>query len=97
MVLFSTFQNTSLPQVITPYAPCTLPRQTGQWSYGPVSYLPPGVYPVQYHTMTPQQRLRPVPREPLIPMQPLVTAAAATEEEPSAETPLMVNKRESTV
>lgn len=94
MVLFSMFQNTSLPQMITPYAPCTLPRQTQQWGYGPVSYLPPGVYPVQqYRTVTPQQQrlLRPTVA---IPMQPLV---GATEEEPSAETPLMVNKRESTV
>lgn len=79
--------------MIGPYASCTLPRQAQQWAYGPVSYLPPGVYPVQYRTMNPQQRLRPITREPLIPMQPL----AASEEEPSAETPLMVNKRESTV
>lgn len=93
--------------MITPYAPCTLPRQTQQWGYGPVSYLPPGgvVYPVPYrsvatppHQQQQQQRLRPVAatiaREPLIPMQPLVVAQ---DEEPSAETPLMVNKRESTV
>ncbi|CAH0550104.1 unnamed protein product [Brassicogethes aeneus] len=64
-----------------------------QWQYGPVSHLPPGVYPVQYRGAHPQQRPRPPPREPPIPLQPLAT----TEEEPSVETPLMANKRESTV
>lgn len=76
-----------------PYAPCTLPRQPQQWSYGPVTHLPPGVYPVQYRGPHPQQRARPISREPPIPLQPLST----TEEEPSADTPLMANKLESTV
>ncbi|XP_063905692.1 nephrin isoform X2 [Zophobas morio] len=81
------------PQMIGAYAPCTLPRQPQQWQYGPVSHLPPGVYPVPYRGPHPQQRPRPQPRQPPIPMQPL----AATEEEPSPDTPLMLNKRESTV
>lgn len=78
-----------------PYSQCTLPRQAPQqWQYGPVAHLPPNVYPVpQYRGPHPQQRPRPSPREPPIPMQPLAT----TEEEPSVDTPLMVNKRESTV
>lgn len=84
-----------LPGVYPPVG-CTLPRQTHQqWAQfpGPVGHLPPGVYPVQYRGPHPQQRPRPPPREPPIPMQPL----AVTEEEPSVDTPLMVNKRESTV
>nr|XP_015837001.1 PREDICTED: nephrin isoform X2 [Tribolium castaneum] len=81
------------PPMMGGYAPCTLPRQPQQWQYGPVSHLPPGVYPVPYRGPHPQQRPRPQPREPPIPMQPLAT----TEEEPSVDTPLMVNKRESTV
>ncbi|KAL1513584.1 hypothetical protein ABEB36_002979 [Hypothenemus hampei] len=76
---------------------CTLPRQPPQqWQYGPVSHLPPGLYPVQYRGASiAQQRLRSTQtREPPIPLQPL---PVATEEEPSPETPLMANKRESTV
>lgn len=76
-----------------PYPSCTLPRQPPQWQYGPVSHLPPGLYPIQYRGPAPQQRPRPPPREAAIPLQPLST----TEEEPSAETPLMMNKRESSV
>ncbi|XP_060532294.1 nephrin-like isoform X2 [Cylas formicarius] len=85
-------------QMINPYnTSCTLPRQPPQpWQYGPVSHLPPGVYPLSYRGVPlQQQRLRSTQtREPPIPMQPLATAA---EEEPSPETPLMANKRESTV
>lgn len=76
-----------------PYAQCTLPRQPSQWQYGPVAHLPPGVYPVQFRGPHPPQRSRPTTREPPIPMQPLIT----TDDEPSVQTPLMVNKRESTV
>ncbi|CAH1102842.1 unnamed protein product [Psylliodes chrysocephalus] len=83
------------PQMITPFASCTLPRQPPQqWLYGPMSHLPPGVYPVAYRTGPhPPQRQHPQTREPPIALQPLST----TEEEPSAETPLVPNKRESTV
>lgn len=77
-----------------PYASCTLPRQPPQpWQYGPVGHLAPGTYPVQYRGQHPQQRIRLPQRDPPIAMQPL----AITEEEPSVETPLMANKRESTV
>ncbi|CAG9766131.1 unnamed protein product [Ceutorhynchus assimilis] len=76
---------------------CTLPRQPQQqWQYGPVSHLPPAMYPIQYRAAPlAQQRLRTTQsREPPIPLQPLVTSI---EEEFSPETPLMANKRESTV
>ncbi|KAK5647693.1 hypothetical protein RI129_002585 [Pyrocoelia pectoralis] len=78
-----------------PYPQCTLPRQAPQqWQYGPVAHLPPNIYPVpQYRGPHPQPRPRPTPREPPIPLQPL----NAADEETSVETPLMVNKRESTV
>uniref|UniRef100_A0A1Y1NJZ5 Ig-like domain-containing protein n=1 Tax=Photinus pyralis TaxID=7054 RepID=A0A1Y1NJZ5_PHOPY len=78
-----------------PYPQCTLPRQAPQqWQYGPVAHLPPNIYPVpQYRGPHPQPRPRPTPREPPIPLQPLNGA----DEETSVETPLMVNKRESTV
>ncbi|XP_066262553.1 nephrin-like isoform X2 [Euwallacea similis] len=86
------------PAQMIPYSTtCTLPRQPPQqWQYGPVSHLPPGMYPVQYRGgPIAQQRLRSTQtREPPIPLQPL---PIATEEEPSPETPLMANKRESTV
>lgn len=41
-------------------ASCTLPRQPPQqWQYGPISHLPPGMYPVQYRGVpVAQQRLR---------------------------------------
>ncbi|KAF7265536.1 hypothetical protein GWI33_021071 [Rhynchophorus ferrugineus] len=83
--------------IMPPYsASCTLPRQPPQqWQYGPVNHLPPGLYPVGYRnaTMT-QQRLRSTQtREPPIPLQPMT---GSNEEEPSPETPLMANKREST-
>ncbi|XP_065168028.1 nephrin isoform X3 [Atheta coriaria] len=84
------------PQIMQPYAACTLPRQPPQWQYGPVSHLPPGVYPtIQYRGAhpAPQGRPRPPPRDAPIPLQPL----GGGDEEPSADTPLMVNKRESTV
>ncbi|XP_050305453.1 protein turtle homolog B-like isoform X2 [Anthonomus grandis grandis] len=76
---------------------CTLPRQPPQtWQYGPVSHLPPGMYPVQYRggPVAPPRIRATQTREPPIPLQPLVSAP---EEEPSPETPLMANKRESTV
>ncbi|KAH1007811.1 hypothetical protein HUJ04_005004 [Dendroctonus ponderosae] len=85
-------------QMIPAYtASCTLPRQPPQqWQYGPISHLPPGMYPVQYRGVpVAQQRLRSTQtRDPPIPLQPL---PAAPEEEASPETPLMANKRESTV
>lgn len=80
--------------MMSSYAQCTLPRQQQQWQYGPMGHLPPGVYPVPYRAPQPQQRFRPPSREPPIPMQPL---ASTVEEEPSVDTPLMANKRESTV
>lgn len=90
-------QHTGGSQIVGSYTSCTLPRQqqqqVAQWQYGPVAHLPPGVYPVPYHTPHPQLRPRAPPREPPIPMQPLAT----TDEEPTPDTPLMVNKRESSV
>ncbi|CAG9835037.1 unnamed protein product, partial [Diabrotica balteata] len=82
-------------QIMTPYTSCTLPRQPPQqWLYGPMSHLPPGMYPVAYRSgPLPTQRSHPQTREPPIALQPL----SMTEEEPSAETPLVPNKRESTV
>lgn len=79
------------------YPQYTLPRQTqqSQWQYGPVGHLPPGIYPIPYQGSLPtQQRQRPAPREPPIPLQPILQPP---EEESSVETPLMINKRESTV
>ncbi|XP_056646735.1 hemicentin-1-like [Diorhabda sublineata] len=83
------------PQMMSPFASCTLPRQPPQqWLYGPMSHLPPGMYPVAYRSGPHQsQRSHPQSREPPIALQPLST----TEEEPSAETPLVPNKKESTV
>ncbi|CAH1979575.1 unnamed protein product [Acanthoscelides obtectus] len=87
------------PQLMpSPYTSCTLPRPQpppGQWQYGPMSHLPPALYPAQYRHAPPRRQQ---PREPPIALQPIATApAAGQEEEPSADTPLMANKRESTV
>ncbi|VEN57612.1 unnamed protein product [Callosobruchus maculatus] len=82
----------------SPYATCTLPRPQpppGQWQYGPMSHLRPAVYPAQYRHPPPRQHQQ---REPPIALHPIATAlSGAHEEEPSANTPLMANKRESTV
>ncbi|CAH1186722.1 unnamed protein product [Phyllotreta striolata] len=78
---------------------CTLPRQPAQqWLYGPMGHLPPGVYPVAYRTAPRQVQGA---REPPIALQAMAPAPAGVgvvvEEEPSVETPLVANKRESTV
>lgn len=80
--------------MLPPYSTCSLPRP--QWQYGPMSHLPPGMYPTMaYRSAAHPQRTRAAPREPPIALQPI---NAATEEEPSVETPLMgTNKRESAV
>ncbi|XP_044744412.1 nephrin-like isoform X1 [Coccinella septempunctata] len=83
--------------IVGPYPQYTLPRQAqpSQWQYGSVGHLPPGIYPIPYQNTHPShQRQRPVHREPPIPLQPILQPP---EEESSVETPLIINKRESTV
>nr|CAH7769565.1 unnamed protein product [Callosobruchus chinensis] len=83
----------------SPYTTCTLPRpqpSPGQWQYGPMSHLRPAVYPAQYRHPPPIRQHQ--QREPPIALHPIAAAlSGAQEEEPSANTPLMANKRESTV
>lgn len=84
------------PQIINAYSSCTMPRQPPpQWQYGPVSHLPPGIYPLTYRGPHPQTRPRIQQRDLPIALQPL---PSNDEVEPSVETPLMgTRKRESTV
>nr|XP_023021733.1 hemicentin-1 [Leptinotarsa decemlineata] len=81
------------PRMISPFASSTLPRQSPiQWQYGPTNHIRPGLFPAPYRGPRPQW-VGSQPKDPPIALQ----ALATTEEEPSVETPLVSNKRESTV
>lgn len=93
--------------MIPQYPTCTLPRQ--QWQQYTQNQLAPGVYPVQYRAATLRPRPQPPPRsdhaiqlQPLTAASPLQNQQSQTlgindEDGASADTPLMCNKRESTV
>ncbi|CAH1163760.1 unnamed protein product, partial [Phaedon cochleariae] len=83
------------PRIMSPFSSSTMPRQSPhQWQYTPSNHPRPPVHPpAAYRGVHPQQWLGPQQKEPPIALQALPT----TEEEPSAETPLVANKRESTV